>query len=127
MLVGEAGQPAFDRLGPHDADLHAFGDRGAIEHRGTPALDVREATYLVDELAAQIGQGGHVGDRIIVARQPRGLAQSLVEYHHQPVDLARLALDRIRSEEHTSELQSLMRISYAVFCLKTKKHLNHSI
>src|SRR3546814_10840460 len=27
-----------------------------------------------------------------------------------------------RSEEHTSELQSLMRISYAVFCLKTKSH-----
>src|SRR3546814_8860595 len=30
------------------------------------------------------------------------------------------ALKAIRSEEHTSELQSLMRISYAVFCLKTK-------
>src|SRR3546814_3305936 len=29
---------------------------------------------------------------------------------------------RSRSEEHTSELQSLMRISYAVFCLKKKKH-----
>src|SRR3546814_10747492 len=29
-----------------------------------------------------------------------------------------------RSEEHTSELQSLMRISYAVFCLKKKTHLN---
>src|SRR3546814_6664373 len=29
---------------------------------------------------------------------------------------------RMRSEEHTSELQSLMRISYAVFCLKTKQH-----
>src|SRR3546814_2503542 len=29
---------------------------------------------------------------------------------------------RERSEEHTSELQSLMRISYAVFCLKKKKH-----
>src|SRR3546814_1790929 len=28
--------------------------------------------------------------------------------------------DRVRSEEHTSELQSLMRISYAVFCLKKK-------
>src|SRR3546814_4610627 len=28
----------------------------------------------------------------------------------------------MRSEEHTSELQSLMRTSYAVFCLKTKKH-----
>src|SRR3546814_3398899 len=31
-----------------------------------------------------------------------------------------------RSEEHTSELQSLMRISYAVFCLKKKTHLPHS-
>src|SRR3546814_8174127 len=31
---------------------------------------------------------------------------------------------RDRSEEHTSELQSLMRISYAVFCLKKKKKLN---
>src|SRR3546814_7387791 len=30
-----------------------------------------------------------------------------------------------RSEEHTSELQSLMRISYAVFCLKKKKQTNH--
>src|SRR3546814_3202485 len=29
----------------------------------------------------------------------------------------------IRSEEHTSELQSLMRISYAVFCLKNKKNI----
>src|SRR3546814_2036394 len=34
-----------------------------------------------------------------------------------------LAFDR--SEEHTSELQSLMRISYAVFCLKKKKQLIH--
>src|SRR3546814_3674130 len=31
----------------------------------------------------------------------------------------------VRSEEHTSELQSLMRISYAVFCLKKKKHHTH--
>src|SRR3546814_7937864 len=30
----------------------------------------------------------------------------------------------VRSEEHTSELQSLMRISYAVFCLKKKKNTN---
>src|SRR3546814_1386778 len=34
---------------------------------------------------------------------------------------------RLRSEEHTSELQSLMRISYAVFCLKKKKHKINSI
>src|SRR3546814_1065928 len=31
-----------------------------------------------------------------------------------------------RSEEHTSELQSLMRISYAVFCLKKKKNIQHT-
>src|SRR3546814_9020561 len=31
-----------------------------------------------------------------------------------------------RSEEHTSELQSLMRISYAVFCLKKKKHTQYN-
>src|SRR3546814_983994 len=38
----------------------------------------------------------------------------------QAVDV--LAGIEARSEEHTSELQSLMRISYAVFCLKKKKH-----
>src|SRR3546814_3080339 len=37
------------------------------------------------------------------------------------------APDFSRSEEHTSELQSLMRISYAVFCLKKKKTKEHSI
>src|SRR3546814_7006113 len=36
---------------------------------------------------------------------------------HKPVTVY-----EVRSEEHTSELQSLMRISYAVFCLKKKKH-----
>src|SRR3546814_9001700 len=37
-------------------------------------------------------------------------------------DVRHMAIDRLalRSEEHTSELQSLMRISYAVFCLKKK-------
>src|SRR3546814_17410635 len=34
----------------------------------------------------------------------------------------RFSVSSIRSEEHTSELQSLMRISYAVFCLNKKKH-----
>src|SRR3546814_8669033 len=37
-----------------------------------------------------------------------------------------LGLNDDRSEEHTSELQSLMRISYAVFCLKKKKQINHN-
>src|SRR3546814_3103631 len=41
----------------------------------------------------------------------------------EPLALMRGLLE-IRSEEHTSELQSLMRISYAVFCLKTKNTHN---
>src|SRR3546814_5714474 len=39
----------------------------------------------------------------------------------QVTDLPDPDIDDTRSEEHTSELQSLMRISYAVFCLKKKK------
>src|SRR3546814_2120737 len=39
---------------------------------------------------------------------------------------AATGFDAVRSEEHTSELQSLMRISYAVFCLQKKNDLNHS-
>src|SRR3546814_4724196 len=41
------------------------------------------------------------------------------------VGRASSALGRERSEEHTSELQSLMRSSYAVFCLKKKKDRQH--
>src|SRR3546814_9886467 len=41
---------------------------------------------------------------------------------HQPA-----SREAIRSEEHTSELQSLMRISYAVFCLKKKKRNKQTI
>src|SRR3546814_8062170 len=41
---------------------------------------------------------------------------------HQLNDDAALPAGRIRSEEHTSDLQSLMRISYAVFCLQKTKH-----
>src|SRR3546814_10228629 len=40
---------------------------------------------------------------------------------NQKIDPSQAVAPSIRSEEHTSELQSLMRISYAVFCLKKKK------
>src|SRR3546814_2455883 len=46
---------------------------------------------------------------------PRGIAQ------HAGQDDEAADGEKQRSEEHTSELQSLMRISYAVFCLKKKK------
>src|SRR3546814_12059733 len=62
----------------------------------------------------------HAGGLGLAAdRDPRGKQQKDAGQHHR-----RQAIDRAgRSEEHTSELQSLMRISYAVFCLK-KKHTN---
>src|SRR3546814_6948666 len=46
---------------------------------------------------------------------------SLTSIDHEPSDVRAAGGGSIRSEEHTSELQSLMRISYAVFCLKKKK------
>src|SRR3546814_10817949 len=55
-----------------------------------------------------------------------------VEIHESIANLVHNAInhagDGCRSEEHTSELQSLMRISYAVFCLKKKKknHKTHA-
>src|SRR3546814_10753607 len=54
------------------------------------------------------------GKRVYSAREIQLVRQP-------PRSVLRLCADgRIRSEEHTSELQSLMRISYAVFCLKKK-------
>src|SRR3546814_10503522 len=44
---------------------------------------------------------------------------------HRADDIAAALATVGRSEEHTSELQSLMRISYAVFCLKKKKNNKH--
>src|SRR3546814_6892158 len=45
---------------------------------------------------------------------------SLAEHRRRPAGCSSRSGRRRRSEEHTSELQSLMRISYAVFCLKKK-------
>src|SRR3546814_9983493 len=44
------------------------------------------------------------------------------EFHTSERSLTRTSANEARSEEHTSELQSLMRISYAVFCLKKKNN-----
>src|SRR3546814_2166313 len=53
----------------------------------------------------------------LLHRQPRGLHRAGQDHH--AAEGPRGQRDH-RSEEHTSELQSLMRISYAVFCLKKK-------
>src|SRR3546814_3545869 len=55
-------------------------------------------------------------------------AETLRHASHGPFPSSFQGFPTRRSEEHTSELQSLMRISYAVFCLKkTKKHPTHTI
>src|SRR3546814_9507712 len=53
-------------------------------------------------------------------RTDKGVEVASLERDHQAGVRAKLARPHRRSEEHTSELQSLMRISYAVFCLKKK-------
>src|SRR3546814_6785348 len=61
------------------------------------------------------------------ARKPASiwiLSPSIHEmsYYHDDITMLRAKFNQSRSEEHTSELQSLMRTSYAVFCLQKKKH-----
>src|SRR3546814_6092594 len=73
---------------------------------------------------------GHGRAPAILRRQDDGRSQMLRCGGHE-YDLTfgksrqdvRWRKNSIRSEEHTSELQSLMRISYAVFCLKKKKQI----
>src|SRR3546814_1282253 len=51
-----------------------------------------------------------------------GLLPKPVTFAEDGVSIALVEVEKVRSEEHTSELQSLMRISYAVFCLKNKNN-----
>src|SRR3546814_4537344 len=68
---------------------------------------------------ASIASAAIASSSHFLAGQRRGLLHPVGERRF--VDLVVL-----RSEEHTSELQSLMRISYAVFCLKKKTHVTTS-
>src|SRR3546814_5544426 len=98
------------------------GGGGFLEHFLVPPLERAVALAQMDGIAVAIAEDLefdvarvaeiflHIDGRI--AEGGRRLARRLT---HQ-------AFERFgRSEEHTSELQSLMRISYAVFCLKKKK------
>src|SRR3546814_1923698 len=81
-----------------------------------------------------IGAAGLEADEMLVARPVADLDEAepvaqRVQPHGFGIDrdrtraqhaLGQIFFVEIRSEEHTSELQSLMRISYAVFCLKKK-------
>src|SRR3546814_830240 len=104
-----------------------------IEAEAEQALSVGGAAFDVScglNIAA-------LADRVLaviddVHDRTAGLRQRGDDAAHQAVaaaaDAALLAIDaEDRSEEHTSELQSLMRISYAVFCLNKKTKLNPNI
>src|SRR3546814_3306743 len=65
-------------------------------------------------ISAETTNGGTVDDQTITLTETQENVAAVTEV------LATGSID-VRSEEHTSELQSLMRISYAVFCLKKKK------
>src|SRR3546814_8125010 len=63
-----------------------------------------------------------LGFQVAAALALGQLQLQAVEFALLFLQLAVLLGQRLRSEEHTSELQSLLRISYAVFCLKQKTH-----
>src|SRR3546814_3749048 len=65
---------------------------------------------------------------VMTSCAPEKRPRALTPCRRMPVTgLLIAALPVARSEEHTSELQSLMRISYAVFCLKKKKDKNYKL
>src|SRR3546814_1272438 len=70
------------------------------------------------------GHGDRDVDIVMIAEAPAGPLALDRQRRAVGFDLE-LVEFRLRSEEHPSELQSLMRISYAVFCLKKKKHQQH--
>src|SRR3546814_6375223 len=75
---------------------------------------LRSGTLVVDACRHVVRNAGMV---ISLATRPVLFALARALGEAWPADVSRDS----RSEEHTSELQSLMRISYAVFCLKKKK------
>src|SRR3546814_7826886 len=90
---------------------------------------------LLRPVAGQGGDAGRTGGRFLGGRTGApGLPAETSRRLHLPLRAPRLEAPAprrrglrpgfiARSEEHTSELQSLMRISYAVFCLKKKNNL----
>src|SRR3546814_8633895 len=61
---------------------------------------------------------------LLILLSSAGLAIVVARFVAKPLRRLERAAEAFRSEEPTSELQSLMRISYAVFCLKKKQHIN---
>src|SRR3546814_9646989 len=77
-------------------------------------------------LIGNMGQANYSAAKLGVAGLSKSIAIDMQRFNVRSNCIAPFAFTRmvgtIRSEEHTSELQSLMRISYAVFCLKKKNN-----
>src|SRR3546814_1538225 len=104
-----------------------------MDRDGTKSGFDLELTRAVSDAVAVpvIASGGvgnlqHLADGVTTGRANAVLAASIFHYGEYTVRQAKefMAAQGIRSEEHTSELQSLMRTSYAVFCLKKKKSIH---
>src|SRR3546814_1345842 len=89
-----------------------------LAEEGQPHL-LEIAREAVDQQAFPRVGGAHMRRQRLRPVEPQCLAQMGEGARHR--DLVVAAPLGKRSEEHTSELQSLMRSSYAVFCLKTKQ------
>src|SRR3546814_4415991 len=87
-------------------------------------MELRELS--VEEFADRVGDPKSVTINVHVPVGESIEGTDAVVPYDDIEDSDSLLKDRAtRSEEHTSELQSLMRISYAVFCLKKKKYKNN--
>src|SRR3546814_4494676 len=92
------------------------------------AMTARMMALVAADVRAWLDMGikfQHVGLNVSSADMHGGMLDRLLAeaFKRENVPLKHVILEvtESRSEEHTSELQSLMRISYAVFCLKKKK------
>src|SRR3546814_9244498 len=86
-------------------------------------LSAAEALAAVQEQNSQ-SPGGQIGDLPLAGKTELNATILTQSRFPTPEQFANIILRANRSEEHTSELQSLMRISYPVFCLKQKNNHN---
>src|SRR3546814_3042115 len=76
----------------------------------------------------RITSGGSTTPGMKAARQPKtAMSSEAIRPHTALPSGKEMTISASRSEEHTSELQSLMRISYAVFCLKKTKTSDYNM
>src|SRR3546814_12418462 len=81
---------------------------------------------LHDALPICFGHMLHIPGGAMCRCGARGCIEAYAGFYAVLRTAFEVPLDTVRSEEHTSELHSLMRISYAVFCLKKKTHHTHT-